>query len=223
MIVGIDINDVLRAYTKQFLKINKKYRQLNDTISYGTKEYWDEVSTNGMSIDYNDINEDDVVNFDFTEQFNFKSEKEFKEFLYKEASFEICGCAEAIDSNIGNTIQSLIIDLNETYDNNVSLSILSKEFNTTIPATYYFLSKISCKIPEVHFTKSYDDIWNYCDILITANPYLISSIPENKKCIKISKKYNKNTECDLTYDSFNDVFNSGIINKVIDKLNENIK
>ena len=43
------------------------------------------------------------------------------------------------------------------------------------------------------------DIWDRCDVLITANPELIDNKPEGKKVIKIRTEYNTENKADYDY------------------------
>ena len=45
------------------------------------------------------------------------------------------------------------------------------------------------------------DIWNKCDVLITANPSLLECKPENKTSIKICTEYNGESEADYSFTS----------------------
>ena len=47
-------------------------------------------------------------------------------------------------------------------------------------------------------------IWDRCDVLITANPTLLSSKPEGKKCVKIKTDYNDGIQGDYEYNNMLD-------------------
>ena len=66
-----------------------------------------------------------------------------------------------------------------------------KEFNSSIPFTYFFLSKMATRVREIFLPTDSMDIWKKCDILITADPKLIENTPKDKVCIKIKTPYNE--------------------------------
>ena len=43
------------------------------------------------------------------------------------------------------------------------------------------------------------DIWKKCDVLVTADPLLITNKPEGKTVVKIEMPYNKEASADITY------------------------
>ena len=45
------------------------------------------------------------------------------------------------------------------------------------------------------------EIWQKCDILITANPNLLDMKPEGKVSVKIDKEYNGETNSDFNFSS----------------------
>jgi hypothetical protein len=82
----------------------------------------------------------------------------------------------------------------------------------TIQSTYFFLSKIGCRVRECYFPTDSLTIWDKCDILITASPKLIEHKPEDKKVIKIEADYNKELNGDDVYkdvcEFFSDINNT---------------
>lgn len=53
---------------------------------------------------------------------------------------------------------------------------------------------------EYHFPVDSKTIWDKCDVLITADPFLLENKPEGKITVKIETSYNKNCSADYTYD-----------------------
>ena len=91
----------------------------------------------------------------------------------------------------------------------------TREFNQSIGFTHFFLSKLATRIRKTFFPKDYAEIWDVCDILITADPKLLQSKPEGKKVIKIITDYNKDCDADFEYDSMISLIND---NNLIEKL-----
>ena len=90
------------------------------------------------------------------------------------------------------------------------------EFNTSIGYTCFFLSQIATRVREIYFPKNSADIWEKCDVLVTADPKLLSEKPEGKKTVKIEMPYNEGIEADFTYSGLDKFIEEG--NDIIEKL-----
>ena len=92
----------------------------------------------------------------------------------------------------------------------------TREFNQSIGFSYFFLSKLATRIRNVFFPKDHSDIWERCDILITADAKLLESKPDGKVAIKIVTDYNKNCPADYEYNSMLEFINDKeIIHKIL--------
>lgn len=174
--IGITLNEVLRDFLGQLVYTYDKY------------------------IGPIELEENDIKSLDLLDYFKFNDKKSLNKFLYQEASLEIFGHADQIEDNIMNDFNQFIMDIEDEEEHEIEL--VSKEFDKSIPATYFFLSKLACKIKNVRFVKNYEELWDGVDLLITANPIALNSKPENKTSVKINSSYNKNSESDFTFDSF---------------------
>ena len=184
MKIAIDLNDVLRAYTAQFASYYKK----NIDRSF-------------------DIDEVDIWTNDLKQIFPFESKQKYLEFLYNDFAYEIHACAQGMDKNIGSRLTDWCKEL-EDLDEEPELCIVSTgEYDKTIGSTYFFLSKLSVKIRETHLFLNEFDVWNVCDVLITANPALLMIKPEGKLSIKIKTSYNGESTSDFEYDSLMNFMN----------------
>ena len=108
---------------------------------------------------------------------------------------EIFGHSPSVEMNT-------FVDLNDFYfDNrdNHEILIVSDEIGKSKPATLFFISKFGCQIEKVKFYSkvTLDKLWEELDILVTANPELITNHPEDKKIIKFETKYNENIDCEI--------------------------
>lgn len=180
--IGITLDDVLRAKTKQFGKIYKKY--VDENIDLDSLD----ISTNDMS-----------------KVFNFKTKKEFNKFLYEDYPFEIFGEAETTEKSVDKKLNLWHLSLNDDEDIHTEIELMlcnPMEFNASIGFTYFFLSKIATRVREVYLPKDSMDIWNKCDILITADPKLLNGVPNDKHAIKINTPYNSGIVGENIY-SFN--------------------
>lgn len=174
--IGITLNEVLRDFLGQ--------------LEYTYEKYIGPI----------ELNEDSVKSLDLLDYFEFEDKHQLNKFLYQEASLEIFGHADQIEDDIMNDFNQFIMDIED--DEEHELELVSREFDKSIPSTYFFLSKLACKIKNVRFVKEYEEFWDGVDILVTANPIALDLKPENKTSVKIESSYNKNSESDFTFDSF---------------------
>lgn len=197
MKIAIDLNDVIRAYTAQFASYYKK----------------------GIDRTF-DIDDVDVWTNDLKQVFPFESKAKYLEFLYNDFAYEIYGCAQVMDKNLGSKLSDWCKDV-QNLDSVPELCIVSTgEYDKTIGSTYFFLSKIATKIRETHLFLKSDNVWSVCDILVTANPELLGLKPENKISIKIETTYNEEQNADFSYESLTEFINDL---DVIDKINKKLK
>ena len=66
------------------------------------------------------------------------------------------------------------------------------------------------------------EIWNTCDVLITANPDLLAMKPDKKISVKIDTDYNEKAKSDFSYSSMKKFVESeDNVNEIIKKIEEN--
>ena len=197
MKICITLDDVLRAKTLQVGKVYKKY--IDPDIDLEALD----LSTN----DYSSI-------------FGFKDTHEWRKFLYDDYGFEIFGNAPCTEKGVNITLNLWHISL-EDYDNDdevIELMLANPyEFNTSIPYTYFFLSKAATRIREAYFPLDSSTIWDKCDVLVTADPKLIEEKPDGKQCIRIKMPYNEACEkADKTYDKLSDLLtDEGLLDELV--------
>lgn len=183
--IGIDINDVIRDYTGQFIKC---YKKMIDP------KFEKEVS--------------DIESFDFVEEFNFGSESEYQDFKYTDAAFEIHARAEMKDSRLYGALTDWVDNVLKSLDIDEDPEVFyfsPFELGLTIPSTLSFLASHGLRVREYYFPVNSMEMYDKCDIMITANPNLISKCPEGKKVFKINAPYNKDVESEFSFDSLYDV------------------
>ena len=174
--IGITLNEVLRDFLGQ--------------LEYTYEKYIGPI----------ELEEGAVKSLDLINYFEFKDKTQLNKFLYQEASLEIFGHADQIEDNIMNDFNEFIMDIEDDEEHEIEL--VSREFDKSIPATYFFLSKLACKVKNIRFVKNYEEFWNGIDVLITANPIALDTKPEGKTSVKIESSYNKNSKSDFTFETF---------------------
>ena len=183
--IAIDLNDVIRDYTSQFI----------------------DQYTKNIDPDC-EIELEDVTDFDFYNVFHFDSREDYSNFKYVDYAYELFLKAQPMDRMLSyrfnDWLQTTLRDLEKENIPEVML-VSPLEANLTIQATLGFLSKLPSRVREIYFPVDSATIWDRCDILITANPNLISNVPEGKTVIKVEAPYNKDAECEHTFKSMMDI------------------
>lgn len=196
MKIGIELNNIIRDINFQLVKYYKK--DIN-------KEFDDE------NFDYNVT--------DVLSKLKFKNKKAKREYVYIDYPYEIFGCANTMNKNLSVSINNWLIYLYNLEDDNYEVCAFSEnEESLTVQSTYFFLSKIGCRIREMFFPIKVEDMWDRCDVIITKNKKLIDSKPDGKVVVLINTNDNSKLKnnSDLTYDSLLDLIND---EKFIDRVN----
>lgn len=178
MKIGITLNEVLRDYINQLAYTYDKY------------------------VGENSVTEEDITNFNLIEFFKFDDINKFNTFLYLEAPLEIFGHADQMSDGLMNRFNTFLMDIKD--DGEHEIEIVSREIDKSIPSTYFFLSKTSCRIDKVRFVQDYASKWDGLDVLITANPQALEAKPSGKISVKVNTTYNKNVAADFEIDSILD-------------------
>jgi 5'(3')-deoxyribonucleotidase len=178
MKIGITLNEVLRDYIGQLAYTYDKY------------------------VGENSVTEEDITNFNLIEFFKFDDINKFNTFLYLEAPLEIFGHADQMSDGLMNRFNTFLMDIKD--DGEHEIEIVSREIDKSIPSTYFFLSKTSCRIDKIRFVQDYASKWDGLDLLITANPQTLEAKPSGKISVKVNTTYNKNIAADFEIDSILD-------------------
>lgn len=195
MKICFTIDDVIRAKTVQIGKIYK--RNINCDIDLDALDF----STN-----------------DYQEIFNFKTKGDWQKFLYSDYAYEIFGEAPVTTKGVDKEFNLWLIEMQDIDEEFEIMLANPFEFNASIGFTCFFLSKIASRVRELYFPLDSSEIWNKCDVLVTADPKLIEEKPEGKICVKINMPYNKDLEADYSFDSLSDALKE---NKMVRKLIDN--
>jgi len=196
MKIGIDLNDVYRAYTSQFATYYKKI--VDRSFDIDNVEVW----TN-----------------DLKQIFPFESTDQYLDFLYNDCPFEIFGSAQSMDRNLSSRFVNWLKELNDLDEIPEICIVSTKEYDKSIGATLFYIGKNAIPIREIHLLLGEDLVWDKCDILVTANPVLLSYVPDGKIVVKINASYNEENNSEITFNSFMDFLNDG---EIIEKLNKKL-
>ena len=203
MRIGIEINNILRDINKQVIKYYKK------------------------EID-NDLNEKDInLNvLNVSDSLKFKSKKDKFNFMYVDYPYEIFGCAKTMDTYLAVKLNNWIIELSNREDDKYDVKLFSLlEEGLSIQSTYYFLSKIGCRVREILFPKNGKYMWDSCDVIITTNENIVKNKPKKAVVVLIRKEDNVNLldKVDLEYNSLLEIIeDKNFISKVNILLNNKI-
>ena len=177
MVIGIDVNDVLRDYTGQF--------------EYAFNKYMDESFRLG---------DDEPSTFDFSVAFPFVTQKDYENFRYTDYPFELNGRADPVSQTVHANLNRWInTDLDDTDERPEVIIFSALESQLTIQATLAYLSWNMCRVRELAFPVDSSKMWERCDVIVTANPNILASKPDGKKSVKIEAPYNKDSEADFTF------------------------
>lgn len=201
--IAIDVNDVLRDFTRQFANMYKK------------------IVDPSFDIEYENINDFDFINiFPFYDNNGNIDTMLFNKFKYEDCSFEIYGRAEAMDRMLPSEFNLWTQNTMRNFDDNKLPEIIifsPFEMNLSIQSTLSFLARFGIRTRKIIFPIDSLKMWEECDIMITANPNLIEATPENKISFKIKTPYNTDVKGTYDFDSMLDIIhdkNNTIINLI---------
>jgi hypothetical protein len=203
MRISIELNGVLRDTIGKITQVYQKHMIEGYQDHFNGKTYMlnlsgkTEENIDHCEFEYKILS--DVTTGNLMNHYKFQSEDELYDFLYKEHTMEIFGHAGSVEV-------SGMLDLNEFYldmRDDHEITIVSDEIGKSKPASLFFISKFGCLIESIRFysDKTINSMWDHTDIIITANPKILSNIPPNKIAIKYNTKYNSDIECDYSISS----------------------
>ena len=184
--IGIELNHVVRNVNRQLLK-------------YYQKEF-------DPSLDIDEL--DDKV--DVIEKYmKFKSKKQMNDFIYIDYPYEIFGCANVSEKGLSVKITNWLTKISNIEDEDIRIIFYSlNEDALAIQSTFFFLSKIGARVRKVFFPKNVKEIWDECDVVITANDQIFDEqIPRYGKVILINREFNKDSKdkAFANYDNLSDI------------------
>lgn len=191
--IGICINGVMRDFIHTFERVYMINNDLDD-INKAEKNGYIKYPLNPYKISN--------ITDDSDGTFYFQTKEELYEFVYSDNCYSLF-------ANALTTYDNVINDLNEMklfcLENNTNLELISKEVKKSIPSTMLFLATIGCQVSKYRFTDNNEDFFEGNDLVITDNPNVINSKPEDKKVLKINHQYNSDFETDFNYNNLKEV------------------
>jgi hypothetical protein len=237
MNIGIYIDDILSDFSYRFLEIYEKYAQpygFKPIFDYDTieqkvwKEHLQDYTTEKILIpkdnirlskfEYYDDNFDLRYEKEGVEyEFDFINKEQFLSFLYNDAALELFGHCDIKDVDVINYYNSFFVDTIEEEEHKIIL--MSRAINKSVSAYCFFLAKTATQFNDLRFYLSFDECWNDVDIMFSANPNVLLKKPSNKLSIKLENSYNKDIDCDYSFDDVLNLFSSyEDVNEVVKKL-----
>lgn len=211
MKVGITLNDTIRVFDETVKEVYEMFKSsvqktedfvisdLSNT-SLDIKEAEDfvlnEVETKKERSKLKLSVKDDP--FLITHRYEFYNKDEFDEFLYDNFAFEIFARTKTPYLEAMDDLNSLYSEL---VSNTHNVTIVSQERGVSKQATLLFLAQNKFQGNNIKFLYDYSNIWELYDVIITTNPLIILSKPENKVCIKINTDLNEDYEATKDFDS----------------------
>ena len=213
LIIGIDVNEVLRARWLQFDRFYAQefgeegipedqpyvYDFFND--GYVWKDTVEEIKEmrepedtpediNPIDYQLDDKGEAsaDFMLFKPVEKITLTAREVYNRFMYEDFLFELHGAAPKmypqLDLDVNNFLQK--------YEKTVNFTVMSVENRFSIPPTLFFLSKIQARFRDYKFLDNVLDMWKHVDVLITTDPEILKlGAPWGKKLIKLKRPYNE--------------------------------
>ena len=184
--IGVELNHVVRNINKQIIK-------------YYAKEFSPET----------DIDEIDDKEDVFKTFAKFNSNYEKNNFIFIDYPYEIFGCASTMEKKLAVKITNWLTDISNIEDEDIRIVFYSlNEGELSIQSTYFFLSKIGTRVRKVFFPKNIDEVWDECDVVITArDEFFEKEIPEGKKIVLINRPFNQKVKDKsfLNYDNLSEI------------------
>lgn len=184
--IGVELNHVVRNINKQILKYYAK--------EFDPSMEWEEM--------------DDKCDV-FDKYCKFKSKYEKNNFIYIDYPYEIFGCANTAEKKLAVKITNWLSEITNIEDEDIRIIFYSLDEDAiTIQSSFFFLSKIGARVRKVIFPKTINEVWEECDVVITArNQFFEEERPEGKKVVLINREFNEQNKekAFLNYDNLSDV------------------
>jgi hypothetical protein len=212
-IIGIDVNEILRATWLQFDKFyyqefgedgipdepyvfdffnNYEWNDVVEENQLLNEDLPDDISEMEYQLDENGVAPVDAFAFR-KEVVKLTAKEVYNRFMYVDFLFELFGSAGKMYPNVDVDCDKFYKLYGEQYE----VMLFSKENIFSVSPTLFFLSKLRPKFKEYFFSQDNDEILDKMDIVITTDPELLDTTRKNKTIIKLDRPYNKTCNSDL--------------------------
>lgn len=206
MKIGIEVNGVLRDTIGKITQLYQKHL-IDGYEDIFTNQTYKMDSQNNLELEetqpfkYEILSE--VTSLNLRNHFSFQSDEELYDFMYLEFPMQIFGHASSTEMSSFNILNEIYLSHRDEYD----FYIISDEIGKSKPATLFFLSKFGCLIEKIHFysNSTINSMWDEIDVLLTANPDLLLSYPNDKHVIKFETQYNNQVDFNLTINTLKEL------------------
>lgn len=227
--IGLDIDEIFRAYIETFhhfyekefeLKVlDKKGEQIGGyECNYNTNnlielfEFKDTIRKTRIMVSDIDVIYSSHPKFE-DEEVYISKEMGLNIFKYEDYLMELYGTCPKIYTNVGLDLAKLV----DKYKEDVEFKFIIKDKTITIGPTLFFLSTLRPTIKSYDFVNTVGDVWNLCDLYITANPDFINGEENRKKVILKNMQYNKDIKIKNRFDYLFDLLENNIIENLLKK------
>jgi len=219
LMVGVDINEVLRAqwlkfdmlYVEEFGEEGAPSAEEAYTFDFYKSYKWKAVSETINVLKEPEETPDDINPVDYQpdasgfvpadalltrkETTKLTAREVYKRFMFVDFVFELYARAPQMYRGIDLHVQQFVKKYSETVD----FSIVSVENWFTIPSTLSFLSTMLSRFKNIKFVDESLEKWDGIDILITADPEVLNNVPDGKIAIIMKRPFN--TSCNGTIEA----------------------
>jgi hypothetical protein len=222
-IVGLDIDEVFRAFIETFHHFYEKEFDLKKFDKFGEQIEGYECNYHTNKLDelfkFKEtvrktrliVSDIDVVyssNPKFEDEEHFISkEMALNIFKYEDYLMELYGTCPKTYTHVGLDLSKLV----EKYLDNYEFRFIIKDKRITIGPTLFFLSTLRPVVTDYKFVNNIEDVWNLCDVYITANPDFIGVKPQEKNIIMVNMPYNQNKNIEKRIDKLGDLLENNLL------------
>ena len=193
MKIAIDVNGVLRDTFGKAEQVYQKFMIDDHIVEEGEEDNF-EYKLN-LPVD----------SMDLINHFTFPKVEDLYDFFYVDFPMNIFGHAPSISANTFNVFNEIYEDLRDEHE----VSIISDEIQKSKPATLFFLSKYGCLVENINFYSkiTMESVMSKYDIILTANPDILSDKNFNMIKVKYNTPYNNNIQSDYSIDGLEEFKN----------------
>lgn len=193
MKIAIDVNGVLRDTFGKAEQVYQKFMIDDHIVEEGEEDNF-EYKLN-LPVD----------SMDLINHFTFPKVEDLYDFFYVDFPMNIFGHAPSISANTFNVFNEIYEDLRDEHE----VSIISDEIQKSKPATLFFLSKYGCLVENINFYSkiTMESVMSKYDIILTANPDILSDENFNMIKVKYNTSYNNNIQSEYSIDELEEFKN----------------